>query len=159
MRIKFIKDDDFINYKKCSLFIGTISCTWKCCKEQNLPCSICQNYPWSDNLIKDIPNQQLIQRFINDPLTQAIVFGGLEPLDQFTELLQFIKELRQVSWADVVIYTGYKENEVADKITALKPYGPIIVKFGRYVPNEESHFDEVLGIKLASSNQYAKQIS
>ena len=45
MKLKFIKRDDFVNYKKCSMFLGTTSCDWKCCKENNLPCSTCQNYP------------------------------------------------------------------------------------------------------------------
>ena len=34
----------------------------------------------------------------------------------------------------------------------------IIIKFGRYVPNQKEHYDEILGINLASSNQYAEVI-
>jgi hypothetical protein len=41
----------------------------------------------------------------------------------------------------------------------LKQFPNIVVKFGRYVPKCEAHFDEVLGIKLASPNQYAERIS
>ena len=59
---------------------------------------------------------------------------------------------------DVVIYTGYKEEEILDKINVLKSYEPIIIKFGRYVPNQKSHYDDVLGVNLASDNQYAKII-
>ena len=39
---------------------------------------------------------------------------------------------------------------------SLQRYG-IIVKFGRFRPNQEKHFDEVLGIYLASNNQYGKE--
>ena len=39
MRLKALIDEDFTNYKKPSMFIGTISCNWKCCKEQNLDVS------------------------------------------------------------------------------------------------------------------------
>jgi hypothetical protein len=35
----------------------------------------------------------------------------------------------------------------------------IIIKFGRFVPNKPHHIDEVLGIELASDNQYAKRIN
>ena len=35
----------------------------------------------------------------------------------------------------------------------------IIVKFGRFIPDQESHYDEVLGVNLASNNQYAKKLS
>ena len=41
----------------------------------------------------------------------------------------------------------------------LELYENIIVKFGRYVPNQLPHYDNVLGIKLASDNQYAKVVS
>jgi hypothetical protein len=60
---------------------------------------------------------------------------------------------------DIVIYTGYNKEEILDKIEWLKLYGPIIVKYGRFIPNQQPHHDEVLGIKLASDNQFAERIS
>ena len=57
---------------------------------------------------------------------------------------------------DIVIYTGYTEEEIKDKVKWLSLYENIIIKFGRFVPNAEKHFDEVLGVELASPNQYAK---
>ena len=159
MRIKFVQTEDFLNYKKCSMFIGATSCDWKCCKEQNLPCSICQNYSWSKNEIKNINNQILIDFYVNNDLTEAIVFGGLEPFLQFDELIEFIKEFRKISQDDIVIYTGYNENEIEDKINKLKEVKNIIVKFGRYIPNKPSRYDEILGVTLASDNQHAKRIS
>lgn len=159
MKIKFVQMEDFLNYKKCSMFIGVTSCDWKCCKEQNLPCSICQNYSWSKNEIKNIDNQILIDSYVNNDLTEAIVFGGLEPFLQFDELIEFIKEFRKSSQDEIVIYTGYNENEIEDKIDKLKEFKNIIVKFGRYIPNKPSRYDEILGVTLASDNQYAKRIS
>ena len=38
----------------------------------------------------------------------------------------------------------------------IKDYG-VIVKFGRFRPNQEKHYDEVLGVYLISDNQYAKE--
>ena len=36
-------------------------------------------------------------------------------------------------------------------------YDNIVVKFGRFRPNQDPHYDNVLGVKLASNNQYAKK--
>ena len=59
---------------------------------------------------------------------------------------------------DIVIYTGYNKEELIDRIEWLSGFSNIIVKFGRYIPNQEKHFDEVLGIYLASDNQYAERL-
>ena len=36
MRVKTVVDEDFTNYKKPSMFIGTISCGGKCCIEAGM---------------------------------------------------------------------------------------------------------------------------
>ena len=159
MKLKFIKRDDFVNYKKCSMFLGTTSCNWKCCKESNIPCSVCQNYPWSNNPIKEFDNKDIINMYLKDGLEESIVFGGLEPMLQFQELVSFIDEFRKVSEDDIVIYTGYYESEIEKEIEILKNYKNIIIKFGRYIPNRNNRYDDVLGITLISDNQYAKKIS
>ena len=159
MKLKFIKRDDFVNYKKCSVFLGTTSCDWKCCKESNIPCSVCQNYPWSNNPIKEFNNKSIIDMYLKDGLEESIVFGGLEPMLQFQELVSFIDEFRKVSEDDIVIYTGYYPSEIEKEITILKKFSNIIIKFGRYIPNRPSRYDEILGVTLASDNQYAEKIS
>jgi hypothetical protein len=63
--------------------------------------------------------------------------------------------LRQHSQDDVVIYTGYTWDEIHEQVEFLRGYKNIVVKFGRYKPGQESHMDDVLGVKLASDNQYA----
>ena len=40
----------------------------------------------------------------------------------------------------------------------LKKYKNIIVKFGRFIPNQEKQYDEVLGVYLASNNQYGEKL-
>lgn len=161
MRIKQLLHEDFVNYKKPSMFVGTSYCTGKCYKELGLPCTICQNDALQKLEILDMSSARLISMYINNPITQAIVFGGLEPFDQFDELYDFIEELRN-SWHcddDVVIYTGYNKNEIEKQATMLKDFSNIVIKFGKYVPGQEPHFDEVLGVNLASDNQYAERIS
>lgn len=158
MRIKSIVEEDFIQYKKPSMFIITSFCNWKCCKELNLDISICQNAPLVNRPIMKLEDSEIISRYLSNPITQAIVFGGLEPFDQFEELKQFISEFRKVSSDDIVIYTGFYKEEIIDKIEQLKPFKNIIVKFGRYIPNQASHYDDVLGVTLASPNQKGELI-
>lgn len=161
MRVKTVVDEDFTNYKKASMFVGTISCGGKCCTEAGLPLSVCQNDGWRSCAPIVISDRELCQRYLHNPVTSAIVFGGLEPMEQFGELCKFLFMLRNVFGCsdDVVIYTGYNREEIASQVERLKEYKNIIIKFGRYRPNEDSHLDETLGIRLASGNQYAEKIS
>ena len=84
---------------------------------------------------------------------------GLEPFDSYYELVKLIETIRRKCDDDIVIYTGYNKNELSEKIEYLSTYQNIVIKFGRYVPNNEKHFDDVLGVYLASDNQYAEEIS
>ena len=100
---------------------------------------------------------------MENPITKAVVFGGLEPFDTPHDLVRFIQTLR---WDyhcgdDIVIYTGYTEEELKDTIPykIICQFDNIIVKFGRFRPNQMPHYDEVLGVNLASDNQYAKKVS
>jgi len=159
MLIKTIIDEDFTNYKKPSMFVGTCVCNWKCCVENNLPITTCQNQPLSQQKNIEFSKEDLYKRYSSNLITQSFVFGGLEPFLQFEELLETIKYIRQFCNDDVVIYTGYYPNEIQDKVDQLKQYKNIIIKFGRFVPNQRSHYDSILGVNLVSDNQYAEKIS
>ena len=141
------------------MLIATCFCNWKCLKEQNLDISICQNSQLVLNNIIDIPTERLIKRYLNNPISKAVVIAGLEPMLQFDEVLEFVQEFREKSQDDIVIYTGYYENEVAEQIEKLKKFENIIVKFGRFIPNGNKRYDDILGVWLASDNQYAVKIS
>lgn len=157
MRIKGVIDEDFSNYKEPSMFIITSVCSFKCDKESGESC--CQNGSLADAETIDVPIDDLIKKYINNPITKAIVFGGLEPLDQLSETWYFIDKLRHEYKCDdtVVIYTGYTESEVGKAVIELMTdLGNIIIKYGRFVPYQEGHFDDLLGVFLASPNQYAK---
>jgi phosphoribosylaminoimidazole-succinocarboxamide synthase len=87
------------------------------------------------------------------------VCGGLEPFDSWDDLFQLISYVRVVADDDIVVFTGYKEDEIEEKVNILKRFNNIIIKFGRYIPNQQPHYDEVLGVNLASDNQYARRVS
>ena len=158
MRIKRFIDEDFVQYKKPVMFIGTCFCNWKCCTEQNLDKTFCKNSSLAKSPILEVDNEVLIERYLDNPITKAIVFGGLEPFEQFKEIYDFINDFREESEDEVVIYTGYNLEEIKDKIMELKDFENVIIKFGRYIPNDENKFDEILGVKLASKNQYAMRL-
>lgn len=160
MKIRNLVAEDFVNYKKPSMFIITCYCDFKCCHELGIDKSICQNEPLVQSEIKELSNTYFYDFYSTNPITKSIVFGGLEPFLQFEELLSFIQYFRDRSCLDdIVIYTGYYKEEIEDKIQKLQEYPNIIIKYGRFIPNQDSHFDEVLGVKLASENQYAEKIS
>ena len=160
MRVKNIATEDFINYKEPSMFISSCFCSWKCCIEQGLDIGVCQNAPLAQAEIVDIPDEAIYELFVNNPITQAVVIGGLEPMIQANEVISLIDYFRKNGQdCPFVIYTGYCPNEIPKEINLLKQYKNIIIKFGRYIPNAKSKYDEVLGVILASDNQYAEQIS
>lgn len=159
MKLKFIKDEDFVNYKKAAMFLGTISCSFKCCKEQELPCTICQNEPWYKQPILEKDDAEIVKRYLDNPFTSAVVIGGLEPFDQFEELVALIAVFRKNTDDDICIYSGYTEEELSDRLEQLRRFPNIIVKMGRYRPKAPSCYDPILGVTLASDNQYAIKIS
>lgn len=159
MIIKDIIDNDFVNYKKTSMFIAFPFCTFKCDKLNG--CKVCQNAHLAHEPNVEISIPKLCERYVGNNLTEAVVAGGMEPLDSWDDLFMFIWTLRR-GWNctnEVVIYTGYTKPEIADKIQVLSQFPNIIVKFGPFLLNRPSRYDEVLGVTLASDNQYAEKIS
>lgn len=154
MKIKGLIFEDFVNYKKVSMTIMFPHCiNFKCGAEH------CQNSPLAKSKTYDIDIDETIEKYLNNPITESVVMQGLEPIDSWSDLLLFIGKFREKSQDDIVIYTGYNKEEIANKINILKQYDNIVVKFGRYLPGHEKHYDEVLGVDLASPNQSAERIS
>jgi len=170
MILKGLIDEDFVNYKKPSMVLEFPYCTFKCDKECGR--QVCQNSDLASAPNIDINDVTLIERYLANPITEAIVMQGLEPFDSMLAVVNFIYMLRQLydCHDDIVIYTGYTKEELSkvpamgifikmDILTKLKNYDNIIIKYGRFIPDCESHYDEVLGVNLASPNQYAERIS
>lgn len=158
MKIKGIIFEDFINYKKPSMVIEFPICKdFKCDKECGQ--KVCQNSDLVNSPNEDISIIRIVKTYMENNITNAIVFQGLEPFDSKHDLYQLIKVFREYTKDDIVIYTGYTEEELDYEIQVLKRlFKNIIIKFGRFIPNQPSYYDETLGVFLASSNQYAKKI-
>ena len=157
MIIKNVIIEDFLQYRKPSLFIIFPKCSFKCDREFGT--QICQNCSIIKEPDIEITSSVLIKKYLANPITKAVVCGGLEPFDSFDDLMDFVTQFRSVSTDDICVYTGYNKSEIESQIRQLSQFENIIIKFGRYIPNQEKHFDPVLGVYLASDNQYAEKIS
>lgn len=157
MILKGIIFEDFINYKKPSMVLEFPKCSFKCEKECGI--KMCQNSSLVNEPNITIDVEKVVDYYINNPITSAVVMQGLEPFDTYQQLLEFITELRKQTDDDVVIYTGYYKDEINKYVKELSKFKNIIIKFGRFIPDQKEHYDEILGIKLMSNNQYAEKIS
>lgn len=154
MKIRGLTDYDIINYKEPTLFIAFPYCNFKC--DAEFGTRICQNGDLIKEPIIDIQLTEIINIYNANPLTKGIVCGGLEPFDSYIDLKWLINAFRDFSKDLIIIYTGYAETEIQDKVNELSIYGNLIIKYGRFIPNAAERYDEILGVTLASDNQYAK---
>lgn len=153
--LKGIIDEDFVNYRVPSMVLMFPYCTFKCGSKY------CQNSNLAETESITVGVKSICERYANNSITEAVVCQGLEPIDSFTELMQLISRLRNMGINDdVVIYTGYTKEELAEKryLERLKNFENIVIKYGRYLPNNKPHYDDVLGVNLASDNQYAERL-
>lgn len=159
MKLKGVIDEDFLNYKKIAMTLEFPYCSFKCDKECGQ--QVCQNSELAAAPNIDVDIDDLIVSYLHNPLTDAVVCQGLEPFDSWEDLYKFIDTFRKSCKHDIVIYTGYTKEELEQSgyLTKLKNYDNIILKMGRYIPNQPSRYDSILGVTLASDNQYAERIS
>lgn len=155
MKIVGLSDINFTDYKLPSLYIATPYCSFKC--EKDCERAICQNSPLAKQEQMSITVDKLVELYQANPVTKAFVFGGLEPLDS-PDLLDTVIELQtRTHPIRVVIYTGYTEDEVLTAHPQILKLPDLVMKYGRFVPDQPKHFDPILGVMLASPNQYAKE--
>ena len=157
MKILNIKAEDFVNYKKPAMFIGMGHCNWKCCIEAGIPTDVCQNHDLQDYI--ELEQKTIVGNYMSNTISESIVIGGLEPFNDFMNLLDLVDEFRRNTLDDIVIYTGYYPYEIPNELMYLSEYDNIIIKFGRFMPNDKEHKDKILGVKLASNNQYAVKLN
>ncbi len=154
MQIRGLNDYDIVNYKEPALFIAFPYCNFKC--DADFGTKICQNSQLIKEPILNVDIYDILDIYEANPLTHAVVCGGLEPFDSLDELYPFIDRFRRRSKDIIIIYTGYTEDELEKEIPKVELFGNVIIKFGRYIPNAASRYDDILGVTLASDNQYAK---
>lgn len=156
--LKGIIDEDFVNYKVPSMTIMFPRCDFKCEQDEE---SFCHNSPLTHEKDIRISPYSLCKRYMENPISEAIVFQGLEPFDSYEDLLVLIYTIRHEFLCndDIVIYTGYNKDEIELELIELSKFANIVVKFGRYITGQAPHVDEVLGVSLSSNNQFGERIS
>ena len=173
MRIKAIKADDYTNYRDpegwSSLFVGMGTCDWKCCIAAGIPVDTCQNSALAKAPVVELDATDLLKRYAWE--SGSVVVGGLEPFNDMESLKELARAYKnfvnylhgEEEFDKLVIYTGYNPDEVITHVEEIynivKDKLTLIVKFGRFVPGQKTHLDEVLGVELASDNQFAKKIT
>ena len=119
MKLVGLIDEDFVNYKKpCMTLMFPLCISFKCDKECGL--QVCQNSVLAKSQNINISSDKLINRYLSNDITTSVCFQGLEPMDSFDDLIDFVHEFRKVSKDDVVIYTGYNEDEIQENINLCK---------------------------------------
>ena len=156
MKLKGIIDYDIINYKEPVMTLEFPYCDFKCDKLNG--CQVCQNSSLVFEPDIDILMSDIWLLYEQNPLTKGFCFQGLEPFDSY-QIFDLIDTIRYYCDDPIIIYTGYNREQLLKQIEILKQYRNIIVKWGRFILGDEPHYDEVLGVNLASNNQYAERIS
>ena len=74
----------------------------------------CQNSSLARAEDIEISKESICERYIKNKITEAFVFGGLEPFDSFMDLISLIDCIRNKYNIkdDIVIYTGYTKEEL-----------------------------------------------
>ena len=152
-------DESFAEYKLPHMLVAFPHCSFKCDRENGN--QVCQNWELAKAPRITVEAEDVAARYVSNDLTKAVVFAGLEPFDSYTDVLSLLEELRSKNgcYDDVVIYTGYKPEEVSDRFEKLASYKNVLVKFGRFVPGDKPHYDDALGINLASDNQFSRWVN
>lgn len=158
MKLKGIIDYDTVNYKEPTLTLLFNHCDFKCDKING--CQVCQNSSLAAEPDIEVSGEYIWNMYQQNPLTKAFCFQGLEPFDSYMDLIELIKFIRIDKQCNdpIIIYTGYEQGEDFITEQGIRNYHNIIIKWGRYIQDLEERFDSILGVKLASNNQYAEWI-
>lgn len=159
MKLKGIIDYDCTNYKEPVLALEFPYCDFKCDKLNG--CQVCQNSSLVKEPTIEIPLKTIWELYKQNPLTKGFCLQGLEPLDSIDDVLNFIKYIRGNNFCNdpIIIYTGYDKEEVTKFIYQITNFDNIIIKWGRFIKGQNLHYDRILGVNLASDNQYAEKIT
>lgn len=159
MKLKGIIDYDCTNYKEPVLTLEFPYCDFKCDKLNG--CQVCQNSSLVKEPIIEISLKTIWELYKQNPLTKGFCLQGLEPLDSIDDVLNFIKYIRGNNFCNdpIIIYTGYDKEEVTKFIYQITNFDNIIIKWGRFIKGQNLHYDRILGVNLASDNQYAEKIT
>ena len=91
MHVKGVETERFQDYKYPSMLIAFPKCSFKCDKECGR--RVCQNSALASAPIQEVSAGDIVWKYLANPITKAIICGGLEPFDSFDELSQYFELL------------------------------------------------------------------
>ena len=158
IEVKGVIWEDLVNYKKIGTTLMFPKCSFKCDKECGE--QVCQNWELAAAPSQTVHINGFMRLYKSNPITEAIILQGLEPFDSLIDVYTVAAALEDFNITDdLVIYTGYNRDEIASHLKPLYSIpGHLIIKWGRYIPGQKSHYDPVLGVYLSSDNQYGEQL-
>ena len=115
MQIKGIMDECFSDYKKAAMYIAFPNCSFKC--DQLNRCSVCQNSKLAHEPDIDITKEEIIARYLKNPITKAVILSGLEPFDSILDLIAFVDAFRKESDDDIVIENAIEQIKSSDLVS------------------------------------------
>ena len=109
MKVKGLIDECFSDYKKPAMYIATPYCSFKCDKDNG--CAVCQNSELAHKPTYDIPTRYLVNRYLENPITKAIIFSGLEPFDSMDDVeVIIVTNNKQVYLSSDIEFVSEVEN-------------------------------------------------
>jgi hypothetical protein len=126
MILKGVVDQDFVQYKKPCMTLMFPRCSFKCeieCGE-----NVCQNGALAQARDIEVDTYAIAKRFLDNLMVNVLVCSGLEPFDSGKDLNRLISLLRFCECDDdVVIYTGYTEEEIKERFSWIYGHKNIII--------------------------------
>ena len=156
MKLKGIIDCDFTNYKEPVMTLEFPRCDFKCDRLNG--CKVCQNSQLAAEPDIDVSEYTLWDLYKSNPLTKGFCLQGLEPFDSEPSVLNFIDFIRAGMNISGILFEDNLNKDELQCLDIIQEYKNIIIKFGRYITGQQPHYDEVLGVNLASDNQYAEWV-
>lgn len=153
-----IEPFDCVNNRLITFNVAAgITCDFKCCPHNH---QLCHNEPLRSTPVIVVQISEIVKQYLSQQLSTSLTLQGLEPLDNMDGVLWLLWYFRRKSKDPIFIWTGYEEEEVATLIGLVRflQWKSIFLKMGRYRWGEKPHYDENLGVFLASPNQYCKKI-
>lgn len=148
IRYKLIEDERKAEAPFIGALLSAISCPYNCkgCFNQEL---------------KTLPTRkataaEIIEQVMSNPFNQGIILGGLEWTAQPNELRELISAAI-IMQIPIMLYTHMTEEEFIVHFPELV-HSQLWVKFGAYEEALRTETNVQYGVKLASSNQYIKQL-
>lgn len=134
-------------------FVGSLIFAYDCHHQ----CPGCCHGDRHTTKVYEATPEEIIQTVLDYGFSEGIILGGFEWTEQYQDLLDLLhcateKNLR------MMLYTHYDECEMRRKFPELYTFHGLYIKYGEYRRDLHEDGYTSMGIPLASTNQYIKEV-